>query len=243
MIEINLIPDVKQELLRAQALRAAVISGSIITSIAAVGVVVALLLYVFGVQTVRSALVSDEIKKQYETLSKVEDLSKVLTIQNQLAKISELNANKKIDSRVFSMISAVVPPAPNDVRISQINIDAENETITLDGQTRAFDSMEVFKKTLDSAVIVYKEKAEDGQTSEEKTLKLADALDTGEVSYGENSNGEKVLLFSITFKYPEELFSPKVTDVSFKLSVNGNVTDSYLGIPRSIFTERAREVQ
>ncbi len=237
MIEINLIPDVKKELLKAQSARAAVISGSIITSIIAGGIVVALALYVFGVQTVRQDLTTKEINDQYKTLSEVEDLSKVLTIQNQLTKMDQLNENKKIDSRIFSVLSAVVPPAPNDVQISQIDINAADSVITLDGQTRAFDSMEVFKKTLDSAIIVYKE------GDEEKTVKLTDELNAGEVSYGENANGEKVVMFSIKFKYPTELFSSSIPAVTIKLNVNGNVTDSYLGIPRSIFTERATEVQ
>ena len=53
MIEINLIPDVKQELLRAQKGRAVVISASIFASVIAVGVVALLLVYIFGVQGVR----------------------------------------------------------------------------------------------------------------------------------------------------------------------------------------------
>lgn len=236
MIEINLVPDVKQELLRAQSMRAAVISGAILTSIIAGAVVVLLALYVYGVQTVRSGIVSDEIKTQYKTLSEVKDLSKVLTIQNQLATMSELNANKKIDSRIFSVVSAVVPPAPNEVQISQIDINSADSIISFEGQTRAYDSMEVFKKTVDSAIVVYKE---DG---EERTVKLATTLDTSEISYGENASGEKVLMFTISFEYPVELFSPSVKDVTIKLSVDGNVTDSYLGIPRSIFAERATEV-
>jgi hypothetical protein len=237
MIEINLIPDVKQELLRAQSMRAAVISGAILTSIIAGAVVALLALYIYGVQTVRSGIVSDEIDKQYKTLSEVKDLPKVLTIQNQLATMSELNSNKKIDSRIFSVVSAVVPPAPNEVQISQIDINSADSIISFEGQTRAYDSMEVFKKTIDSAIVVYKE---DG---EEQTVKLADMLDTSEVSYGENASGEKVLMFTISFEYPVELFSPAVKDVTIKLSVNGNVTDSYLGIPRSIFAERAKEVK
>ncbi len=237
MIEINLIPDVKKELLKAQSTRAAVISGSIITSLIAGGVVVALALYVFGVQAVRQDFTTKEIESQYKTLSSVEDLSKVLTIQNQLSKMSELNDSKKIDSRIFSVMSAVVPPAPNSVQISQININSVDKLITLEGQTASFNSMEVFQKTLDSAIVVYKE---DG---EEKTIKLTDELDAGEVSYGENANGEKVLMFSTKFVYPVELFSATVTDVTIKLNVNGNVTDSYLGIPRSIFAERATETE
>lgn len=49
MIEINLIPDVKQELLKAQRTRSMVVSIAIISSIAAASVVVLLLVYIFVV--------------------------------------------------------------------------------------------------------------------------------------------------------------------------------------------------
>lgn len=233
MIEINLIPDVKQELLKAQRFRAVVISSAIVTGIVAIGAIVLLLVYIYGVQSLRHYSLDETIKTESTKLSKVEDLSKILTIQNQLATMKELSANKKIDSRIFDVLTAVVPPAPNAVQLSSVNVDNETSTITLEGQTRAFDSMEVFKKTLDSAVIVYT------QDGEEKTVKLATSMDSGDVTYGSNANNEKVVVFLLKFEYPEELFSTIASTISIKLSVNGNVTDSYLGIPRSIFTQPA----
>lgn len=235
MIEINLIPDVKQELLKAQRTRAAVISTSILVSIIAGGIVVVLALYVFGVQTVRSSLLDTQISDGNAKLSKVEDLSKILTIQNQLTKISQLNADKNVSSRVFDMLSAVTPPGANSVQFSQISVDTENSTIRLEGQTNAYDSMEVFKKTLTSAIIEY---AENG---EQQNVPLASDISTTDVSYGEDASGKKVLRFVVSFSYPTELFSTAVNAPTFKLSVNGNVTDSYLGIPKSLFTERAKD--
>jgi len=235
MIEINLIPDVKQELLKAQRTRAAVISSSILISIIAGGIVVALALYVFGVQTVRSSLLDTQINDGNAKLSKVEDLSKILTIQNQLTKISQLNADKNVSSRVFDMLSAVTPSGANTVQFSQISVDTENTTIRLEGQTNAYDSMEVFKKTLASAIIEYVD------NGEQKNVALAADISTTDISYGEDSSGAKVLRFVVTFAYPTELFSTSVTAPSFKLSVDGNVTDSYLGIPKSLFTERAKD--
>ena len=95
MIEINLVPDVKQELIRARMIRSAVVSGAIITTIIAAAIVVVLSIFVFGVQTVRNAVADDDIKKGSSQLSSVEDLSKILTIQNQLTKINSLNDQKK----------------------------------------------------------------------------------------------------------------------------------------------------
>ena len=91
MIEINLIPDVKQELIRAERVRSVVISVSIVVGLAAMAIVAILAVYVFGVQAVRSGLDDQAIKDGGAKLAKVEDLSKILTIQNQLNKISALN--------------------------------------------------------------------------------------------------------------------------------------------------------
>lgn len=236
MIEINLIPDVKQELLKAQRTRATVISASILTCIIAGGLVVALVLYVFGVQFARGAYLDGAIDKGNTKLSQVTDLSKMLTIQNQIDHINQLNDTKQIDSRLFDVLSAVIPPAPNSVQVSNVSLDAETSTLTLEGQTKAYDSMEVFKKTLDSSLIVF---TQDGT---EQQIKLASDISTTNISYGENSEGNKVLRFTLSFKYADELFSAKVPAVTFKLSVNGNVTDSYLGIPKSIFTEKAKDL-
>lgn len=236
MIEINLIPDVKRELLKAQRTRTAVISGSIVVSIVVGAIVVALALYVYGVQTVRSALLDNQIKDGAAKLATVQDLSKILTIQNQLSRISELNGQKNIDSRLFDVLSAVIPPEPNSVQVSLVAVDAEAKTIRIEGQTGGYDSMEVFKKTLDSAIINF---SEDGKTSTEK---LATDISVSDTSYGSNSENQKVLRFVVTFTYAEMLFSPDISGVTIKLDVSGNVTDSYLGIPKSIFTERAKDL-
>ena len=237
MIEINLIPDVKQELLKAERARALVISGSIITGIVAGGIVVLLALYIYGVQFGRNIIVDNAITSGSEKLSNVEDLSKMITIQNQMKRIDELNDTKSINSRLFDVLSAVIPPSPNEVRISTLSVNTDESTIKLEGQTKAYDSMEVFKKTIDSSVIVY------NLDGEEQQVKLASDISTTDISYGENPDGAKVLRFTISFKYPEELFSAKIPVPTIKLSINGNVTDSYLGIPKSIFAERAKDVE
>ena len=240
MIEINLVPDVKQELLKAQRMRAAVVSAAIIASIISVGVVVLLLVYVYGVQFGRHVFLDNQIKTKAGELAKVEDLSQMVTIQNQLGKISDLNAQKNVSSRLFDMLSAVVPPEPNSVKISQMDVNTEEKTIRLEGQTRGFDSMEIFKKTVANAVIEVP-----GASSEDATepISLASDISATDVSYGEDTDGNKVLRFVLTFVYADELFDAKVDTLSIKLRINGNVTDSYLGLPKSIFTERAKDIE
>ena len=174
MIQINLIPDVKQELLRAQTQRNVVISAAVVLSIAAVVIVVLAAAYVFGAQKLMMDSANKDIDTKYNDLSKVEDLDKLLTIQNQLQKVSSLNANKNAGSRLYGMLNVIVPSDPHNVKISSLivepagtaNEDGSTEegsdsstggaTITIEGQTTgSYASLEVFEKTIAAAVIEY----------------------------------------------------------------------------------------
>lgn len=238
IVEINLIPDVKKELLKAQRVRSTVVSISILVSLIVLGIVAALLIYIFAVQTVRGAVADESIKTESQKLSKVEDLSKVLTIQNQLTKISDLNAQKKITSRIFSVVSATIPEAPNTVNLSSLALDTAESRITLEGQAvNGYPALEVFKKTLDGAVVRFV----DGE--EEVELKLAEGISTSNISDGQDVSGARVLRFTLSFYYPVELFAPSSEAVRIAIIVQGNVTDSYLGVPKSLFTERAEDIE
>lgn len=238
MIEINLVPDVKQELIQAQRVRATVISFSILISIGAGIIVTILAIYVFAVQTVRSVVADGAIDSGGKQLASVEDLSKTLTIQNQLTKISTLHQDKKIDSRIFDVLVKIIPPAPNDIQISNLSIDSELQSISIEGQAaRSYAAVEVFRKTIESAKVKF---TDDTDASQE--VPLASNVSTGETSYGEDASGAKVLRFTMTFTYAPELFSPASKNFSIIISTQGNATDSYLGVPQSIFVERARDL-
>ncbi len=237
MIEINLIPDVKRELIKAQRARAAVTSVAIIVSLIAIGVVALLAIYVFVVQNTRSVVLDNDIKNGAAELSSVEDLSKVLTIQNQLKGINTYNQQKNIDSRLFDILLAVTPPDPDKVTFSSVAINGTTQSIRLEGQTANFSSVEIFKKTVDNAIVTHKQ---DGETAEDK---LASNISVSDVSYGEDSEGNKVVRFVLEFTYWQDYLSTSIDTPVLKLKVNGNVTDSYLGIPRSLFTERAKDLE
>jgi len=238
MIEINLVPDVKQELIKARSIRAAVVSGAIIATIAAVALVVVLSIYVFGVQALRNTVADDTIKKGGAQLASVEDLSKILTIQNQLTKINDLNDAKQIDSRIFTMLQAVIPPAPNQVQISTASVDATAKTITLEGQALTYPAVEAFKKTIGAAYVRFTD-----ADNKQQDVPLATNISLTNVSFGEDSTGAKVLRFTISFTDADELFSSTVKNPTIVLINGGNVTDSYLGIPKSIFVDKAADVE
>lgn len=238
MIEINLVPDVKQELIKAQRIRAAVISVAIVVSIVAVAVVAVLGGYVFGVQTVRQNLADEAIKKGNEKLQSNEDLSKILTIQNQLSKISSLNESKSINSRVYDVLANIIPPSPNVISITELTIDNANTSISIQGQAvNSYQALEVFKKTVAATKIEF------GEGEEPEVVALASEISTTDVNYGEDSNNQKVLRFTLRFTYPAELLSPLTKNLRIVPAEKGNATDSYLALPQSLFTNRARDLE
>lgn len=236
MIEINLVPDVKQELIKAQRVRASVISISIVVGIAAVGVVVMLALWVFAVQTTRGVFTDNTIKTESQKLSNVPDIGNTLTIQNQLAVLPAQHDGKHIDSRVFDMLSTINPPAPNTIAITSLELDSEESTIKIEAQAaNGYQALEVFKKTIMSTNFQF---SRDGQT---ESVPLASEMSDSDRSYGEDASGKKVLRFSLSFVYPTELFARTSTSAQIIAPTKKNATDSFLGVPKSLFTQKAND--
>jgi Tfp pilus assembly protein PilN len=232
MIEINLIPDVKLELLKARRQRKMIISASILLSIAAGAVVVLLSLYAFGVQTVADTLADNGIKDENQKLSKVKDLSKTLTIQNQLSQLSKSQSNKNITSRLFDIISVTVPEGKNAVTIKQLAFKSETSTIDIEGEApNGYEALEVFKKTLGQTTFQYNV---DGKA--QKPLKIATSIIDGERRYSEDNLGHQVLRFSLSFTYTDEMFKPGSEDGRIVGPDKQKATDSAQGVPTSLFS-------
>jgi Flp pilus assembly protein TadG len=239
MIEINLVPDVKQEFIRAQRVRAQVISWSIFVGVIAVGAVVLLAVYVFGVQFGRSIYADSQIDNGYKTLSKTTDLSKLLTVQNQLTKITELHSASPETSRIFDTLTSVIPPAPNDIQISDLVVDTSLNNFTFTGVAPSgYAALETFKKTLSNSVVEYTP-ATDGsnQSSSSQTVPLASDISISDVHYGLDANNNRVLTFSMGFTFAPELFDNTLSNVHIVIKDIGNNTDSYIGVPKSLFTQ------
>ncbi|MFZ1258030.1 MAG: hypothetical protein WAQ25_01010 [Candidatus Saccharimonas sp.] len=237
MIEINLIPDVKQEFIRAQQIRNAAIGISVIVGLAAVTVVVALGIFLGG-QTLTENTVRANIKKDYHTLSSVADIDNILTIQNQLASISVIHDKKSIDSRIFDVLTAISPAAPNDIKISSLRLDPKMKTLMIEGSaSNGYSATETFRKLILNTTV------ESGAGDKLVSIPLTDKVLMGETSYGEGANGGKVLRFSLSFVYPEGLFDNTRKDFRFVTPSDvTDVTDSRTRVPDSLFGEKAKDV-
>lgn len=239
MIEINLVPDIKQEYLHSQRLRTKVIAMCIVACVAAGGVVAVLFMY-NGTQAIRNSLADSDIQSQYKKLTNdYPDLDKLVTIQNQLSIISSLNNNKNISSRIFDLLSAINPAAPNNVRMSTIAVDPLKKTITIEGSAdEGFNAADAFKKTILNTKVAYT------KNSKESTVPLSSAVTVPTTSFGEDASGKKVLRFKLVFVYPVELISNDTTNVRVESpTTTVNVTDSHMGVPDSLFAQPATDIK
>lgn len=236
MIEINLLPDVKTDLLRAQKVRSAVISITIIVGIVAVGIVTVLSIWVFAVQTTRGILSDNTIKSESRKLTSVSDLANTLTIQHQLGALTGLHEEKHLTSRAFDMLTTIIPAEPNNVAINTLTLNSDSKTIIIEAQApNGYPSLEVFKKTILATNFQYVD------NGEKKTVPLASGMSDGDRSYGEDSTGQKVLRFTLSFEYPAELFSPYLTNAIIAAPTKTNATDSYIGVPQSLFVQKVND--
>jgi hypothetical protein len=238
MIEINLIPDVKQEFIHAQKMRNFAITASMLTGAAAVAVVVILGL-LLGAQSLHETLARKEIDTQLKKLQSVENIDNVLTIQNQLSKISSINDTKTVDSRLFDILAAINPAAPNDIKISNVQLNPIDKTLTIEGSAaNGYAATETFRKTILNTKL---ESTVDGQVT---SLPLAEDVIIGETSYGEGADGNKVLRFTLSFTYAAGLFDNSFRTIRVVTPTTAiDVTDSRTRVPETLFSQQAKDIE
>lgn len=235
MIEINLVPDVKQELIKANRVRAVVISSAVLVGLCAVGVVVLLAIYLYLGQTVRSNLADGAIKDKSQQLANIQDLDQTLTIQHQLSKLTDLHNQKNITSRFFDMLAAINPVAPNNVTFSLAKMDSDTKTIHLEGQAaNGYVAADTLKKTILGTTISYRDDSNQSQSAP-----LTQNVSTSDLSYGEDSTGKKVLRFTLSFTYDDALFARSSSDALIVGPNKQDATDSFLQLPTSLFSDSA----
>ena len=240
MIQINLVPDVKQEMLRAQRMRNVAISLSIVVGIVAVGIVTTLAI-ILGAQTAVQKFEEGQITVGYKKLSSVSDLNSALTVQNQLATISGQNDKRTVDSRLLDVLAAINPAAPNDVKLSKVTLDPTQDTITLEGSAAGgYPATDVFRKTILNTTVSAKQQGSDTT----QNMPLTTSVVLQDTSYGEDATGAKVVRFTITFTYPDGMLDNRMSDVKVSTpSARVDVTDSKTRIPDSMFSQAAKDIK
>lgn len=150
--EINLVPAIKHQMIRSMKFRNFMLFVCIVVSSVAIGVV-AVLGSVVGGQSIALGGQDERLATMSSKLNNYDSLSEFLTIQSQLSGLNEIDANKKVLSRVFSILSTILPEAPDEITLSELSIDLTSNTLVFDAQADAkvepyidYRVLESFKK-------------------------------------------------------------------------------------------------
>jgi len=145
MIQFNLLPDIKQEYLKAQRQKHLVVFISTIATIAAVALMIVLILVVQVWQRKSINDLTGDIKKYSNQLSNTDDLNKILTVQNQLSSLTGLHNKKAVATRLFDYVTKLTPANAN---VAKLNIDYAKNTITISGTANALSTVNTYVDTL-----------------------------------------------------------------------------------------------
>lgn len=134
--EINLVPEVKAQMIRAQKTRNLVLFLCILVSSIAIGVTVIL----FGVKSGQDIVMANQDNRldlMSKTLNSYSELNNLVTVQGQLQGISDITDQKTVLSRVFSALSVTLPQGADSVRLSELNVNLDSGVVRMDGQADA----------------------------------------------------------------------------------------------------------
>ncbi|MBM3210102.1 hypothetical protein FJZ39_02075 [Candidatus Saccharibacteria bacterium] len=232
MIEINLVPDVKQELLRAQRQRNVVSSLAILLGIGTIALVIVLAVTWFGAERYGDYL-DARIEEESKELLAVEDLNKTVTIQSQLSTIATLHSETRSNAQFVDVLAVVNPSEPNNIKVSESTMNPADKTITITGTaSNGYQALEALKKTILNTKIQYS--SDEGT----QTVPLTNNVyDLAEKTFGEDNQGQRVLQFTVTFEYADELTRADLDNLKV-ISPEGerDVTDSRQRVPESLFS-------
>lgn len=141
MAQLNLLPDVKLQYIKARKQKRLVIGLSALISGFFLVLFVALFVYVRFSQKHYIGALTKDINTATDQLKQKPDLDKILTIQNQLASLPQLHDQKVISSRLFDYLTQATP---DKATISDVNVDFDQNSMDIKGNAAALSIVNQF---------------------------------------------------------------------------------------------------
>ena len=144
MIELNLLPDVKLDYIKAQRSHRLVTSVALLVTAVTI-IILALLLSVDGLQKKHLHDLNNDITSESSKLQGQPQINQILTVQNQLQSLTTLHNGKPAASRLFNYLNETTPVP---VSINNFSIDFTQQTMTITGAADALSSVNQYVDTL-----------------------------------------------------------------------------------------------
>lgn len=186
MIQLNLLPDVKMQYIKARRRKRLILGVSSITSGFFLVIFILLFVYVRVAQPKHMDDLSKDISAKTVELQSKQDINKVLTVQNQLNTLPGLHDQKAISSRLFDYLQQLTPA---DATISGVSIDFQEFKATIEGSA---DQIRVVNKFADTLKFTGFKVNEEGSEGAQPACDLGAIEQTSEV-INEEQEGVKGL--------------------------------------------------
>lgn len=227
-MQLNLLPAVKMEYIKAQRARRLVVSVSVIVTVAAVALLL-LLLSVSGLQKKHLSDLNKDIATESQKLQQEPEINKMLTVQNQLGALTDLHAQEPAASQVFTYLNQVTP---TNVNITELNVDFTQQTITITGTSDNLAQVNQYVDTLKHATYTT-----DSNTAPQPAFSnivlSSFSLNTDNGSSGQAAN------YTISLSYDKSIFDitqkvnlsiPRITTTRSTIG-QGQATDLFQAAP------------
>jgi Tfp pilus assembly protein PilN len=227
MVQINLLPDVKVEFVKARRLKRTIILVCALISGLALAVFILLFVTVTVVQKQHLSNLEEDIKTYTDQLESTPDIAKILTIQNQLNSLTKLHDDKPVTSRIFTYIKQL---APTEASVDTLTVDFDGQTMTISGKATNLAAVNKFTDTLKftSFSVESDEQTDNKPAFSAVTLKQF-SVDASAAAAGKSAS------YTLEFKYAPEIFS---SEGNVKLTIPNQVTTrSETEKPSNVFSE------
>ena len=250
MIQLNLLPDVKLQYIKARQNKRMVMSIAFVASAFFVAILVLLFVFVRIGQQEHLKNLNKDIGAKTQELKSKEGLAKILTIQSQLKSLPGLHEKKAISSRLFEYLTKLTP---EKATISEVELDFIENKLTIKGNTSEVSTVNKFADTLKftgfvsseadetaratCALGVFEEKIASDSTNQPVTCRAFSEVVLSEFDLGATGQGvaetEDPISYDLTFKFDPKIFA------NLKTSDNQPVVS--LNVPKIISTRSFTE--
>jgi len=220
MIQVNLLPDVKQEYLKAQQTKHTVLVGAVLISIVVVSLTSLFFVYVQVIQPQYQKTVQKDIDSKLKEMQKVPNAQRIVTVQGVLEQIPGVKDKQLVSSRIFKYLTEFTP---RTVVYSKVNVNLASNTMVLSGSTVSYESANVLANNLKSAKFEY------SQGDSKQKIDPFTGVTFNSLGKSETSSDGRPVSFEITFQYDPVLFLQNVS----KQAITVNASSEELLLPQA----------
>ena len=154
MFEINLVPEVKNKMIKALKLQNLILFISIVVTAACVGIIL-ILWSIKGGQDLTMGDQDKVLREMSDKIASYDDVGTLLTLQSQLNGMEGLIEERTVMSRVFDVLDVLSPTNGDTVKYSEVKFNVDSATIEFQAQIRAgsmsknnFNALDAFAKSM-----------------------------------------------------------------------------------------------